>query len=107
MNQFAGALKEPVFPYQWTEPMALVILREEQRGRIGKDELLSHLVHQSAKWQLPDEIFFVAETPKTSVGKIIKKMIREVHRDRYMCGDCWRERFFYCFIGRIAICITM
>jgi fatty-acyl-CoA synthase len=72
---------------KWEErPLALVILREEYRGKIGKDELLSHLAHKFAKWQLPDEILFVDEIPKTSVGKFNKKVIREAHQDRYMVG---------------------
>jgi len=72
---------------KWEErPLALVILREEHRGKIGKDALLSHLAHKFAKWQLPDEILFVEEIPKTSVGKFNKKVIREVHRDRYTVG---------------------
>jgi fatty-acyl-CoA synthase len=72
---------------KWEErPLALVILREEHRGKIGKEALLSHLAHKFAKWQLPDEILFVDAIPKTSVGKINKKVIRDVHRDRYMCG---------------------
>jgi fatty-acyl-CoA synthase len=73
---------------KWEErPLALVILREEHRGKIGKDALLSHLAHKFAKWQLPDEILFVDEIPKTSVGKINKKVIREAHQDRYVLAD--------------------
>ena len=30
-----------------------------------------------AKWWLPDEVRFVDEIPKTSVGKFDKKVIRE------------------------------
>jgi fatty-acyl-CoA synthase len=72
---------------RWEErPLALVILREKHLGRIGKNEILSHLAKKFAKRQLPDEILFVDEIPETTVGKINKKVIREMHRDRYMCG---------------------
>jgi fatty-acyl-CoA synthase len=70
---------------KWEErPLALVVLRKEYSGKIEKEAILSHLGKKFAKWQLPDEILFVDEIPKTSVGKINKKVIREAHRDRYM-----------------------
>ena len=70
---------------KWEErPLALVILREEHRGKLGKEALFSHLAHKFAKWQIPDEILFVDEIPKTSVGKFNKKMIRETHQHYYM-----------------------
>jgi fatty-acyl-CoA synthase len=47
---------------------------------------LSHLAKKFAKRHLPDEILFVDEIPETSVGKINKKVIREMHRDRYKRG---------------------
>jgi acyl-CoA synthetase (AMP-forming)/AMP-acid ligase II len=34
------------------------------------------------KWWLPDEIVFVAELPKTSVGKLDKKLLRQRFRER-------------------------
>lgn len=73
---------------KWEErPLALVVLRKEYQGKIEKEAISSHLAHKFAKWQLPDEILFVDEIPKTSVGKINKKAIREVHRERYMQNE--------------------
>ncbi|WP_269112916.1 hypothetical protein [Sulfolobus acidocaldarius] len=37
-----------------------------------------------AKWQLPDDIVFVDEIPKTSVGKFRKEELRNKYRDYYM-----------------------
>ncbi len=68
---------------KWEErPLALVILREEFKA-VKKEEILIHLSKRFAKWQLPDEILFVNSIPKTSVGKINKKVIRMEYKDIY------------------------
>ena len=41
------------------------------------DELREFLAPRFAKWCLPDRIEFVAEIPKTSVGKFLKTALRE------------------------------
>jgi len=70
---------------KWEErPLALVVLREEFRGRITKEDIVNHLGKRFAKWQLPDEVKFVDEIPKTSVGKFKKSAIREQYKDEYM-----------------------
>nr|WP_230949659.1 hypothetical protein [Sulfolobus acidocaldarius] len=49
-----------------------------------KRELREHLLKRFAKWQLPDDIVFVDEIPKTSVGKFRKEELRNKYRDYYM-----------------------
>jgi fatty-acyl-CoA synthase len=34
-----------------------------------------------AKWQVPDDVVFIDEVPKTSVGKFSKKTLREKYAD--------------------------
>ncbi len=69
---------------KWEErPLALVVLREEFKGKVGKQEILDHLAERFAKWQLPDEVLFVEEFAKTSVGKADKKVLREKYKDIY------------------------
>jgi fatty-acyl-CoA synthase len=69
---------------KWGErPLALVVLRDEFRDRVDKKEILKHLTKRFAKWQLPDEVLFVETVPKTSVGKIDKKLIRVEYEDIY------------------------
>ncbi|MGG7379018.1 AMP-binding enzyme, partial [Escherichia coli] len=41
------------------------------------DELREFLAPQFAKWWLPDRIEFVAEIPKTAVGKFRKTALRD------------------------------
>jgi fatty-acyl-CoA synthase len=60
---------------RWSErPLCCVVLRES--SVTGAEELLEHLRGRVAKWWLPDEFAFVAEIPKTSVGKFDKKVLR-------------------------------
>ncbi len=70
---------------QWEErPLPLVVLREEFKGEVTKDNIIDHLSKRFAKWQLPDEVKFVDIIPKTSVGKFDKKVIRDQYKDVYM-----------------------
>jgi len=60
---------------RWAErPLCCVVLREG--AGTTADELVEHLHGRVAKWWLPDEFAFVAEVPKTSVGKFDKKVLR-------------------------------
>lgn len=61
---------------KWQErPLACVALKEE--GAATKEELMAYLEQHVAKWWLPDEIVFIDEVPKTSVGKFLKAKIRD------------------------------
>jgi len=60
---------------RWSErPLCCVVLCEGATA--GADELVEHLRPRVAKWWLPDEFAFIAEVPKTSVGKLDKKVLR-------------------------------
>jgi len=68
---------------KWEErPLALVVVKPEA-GEVTQDEVKEFISPGFAKWQLPDEILFVPEIPKTSVGKFSKKNIRETYQDYY------------------------
>ena len=56
-------------------PLACVVAR--QKGRLTKEDLLDWLRPRVAKWWLPDDVVFIDEVPKTSVGKFDKKVLRE------------------------------
>lgn len=71
---------------KWQErPLALVVLRPGHQAT--KDELDRHLLKTFAKWQLPDQMMFVPSIPKTSVGKLNKKVIRAEFADLYLPPD--------------------
>jgi fatty-acyl-CoA synthase len=61
---------------KWAErPLAAVVLKEGQSATA--DDLREFLAPQFAKWWLPDRFEFLAEIPKTSVGKFRKTALRE------------------------------
>ncbi len=63
---------------KWQErPVGYVVPRPEFRDNICADEILAYLSTKFMKWWLPDEIRFVDEVPKTSVGKFDKKVLRQ------------------------------
>ncbi|WP_153124747.1 long-chain fatty acid--CoA ligase [Peribacillus tepidiphilus] len=63
---------------KWQErPVACVVLKDSYKGKVGKEELMDFLTPQFAKWWLPDDIVFIEEIPKTSVGKFLKAALRE------------------------------
>ncbi len=60
---------------KWGErPLACVVLREGQTAT--KEDILAFLDGRVAKWWLPDDVAFLDEVPKTSVGKFSKKDLR-------------------------------
>ena len=70
---------------QWQErPVACVVLMEQYKGKVNKQELLAFISPQFAKWWLPDEIVFLEEIPKTSVGKFLKSALREQVKSQYL-----------------------
>jgi fatty-acyl-CoA synthase len=61
---------------KWQErPLACVVVAEGEE--LTKDEVIEFLTPRVAKWWLPDDVVFIAEIPKTSVGKFSKKDLRE------------------------------
>ena len=61
---------------KWQErPLATVVLKPDASAT--KEELLEFLTPRVAKWWLPDDVVFIDEVPKTSVGKFSKKSLRE------------------------------
>lgn len=65
---------------KWQErPLACVVLKEGKQAT--KEELLDYLKGQFAKWWIPDDVVFLKEIPKTSVGKFLKAKLREELKD--------------------------
>lgn len=65
---------------KWQErPLACVVLKEDASAT--KDELLSFIEHEFAKWWIPNDVVFLTEIPKTSVGKFLKAKLREDLKD--------------------------
>jgi fatty-acyl-CoA synthase len=61
---------------KWAErPLACVVVKPGEQ--LTKEEVLAFLEDKVAKWWLPDDVAFVDEIPKTSVGKFSKKDLRD------------------------------
>ena len=70
---------------KWMErPLACVVLNENVAEDDAKvQELKDSLKAQFAGWWIPDEILFVKEIPKTSVGKFLKAALRDQLKGHY------------------------
>jgi fatty-acyl-CoA synthase len=67
---------------KWDErPLAIIVLKEGAEGRVTADAMREHLQKfvtdgVIASWAVPDQYTFVEALPRTSVGKIDKKVLR-------------------------------
>ncbi|WP_047983899.1 long-chain fatty acid--CoA ligase [Ornithinibacillus californiensis] len=69
---------------KWQErPVACVVLHEGQENAVKKDDIIEFLKPQFPKWWLPDDVLFFEEIPKSSVGKFLKRELREQVKARY------------------------
>ncbi|MFF2793215.1 long-chain fatty acid--CoA ligase [Lysinibacillus xylanilyticus] len=67
---------------KWIErPLACVVPKPEFKDSITKSELLEDLQSQFHKTWIPDDVVFLNEIPKTSVGKFMKVKLREELKD--------------------------
>jgi fatty-acyl-CoA synthase len=62
---------------RWDErPLACVVVEGDE---VTIEELRAFLGERVARWQVPERWSFIAEVPKTSVGKFDKKVLRARH----------------------------
>jgi fatty-acyl-CoA synthase len=67
---------------KWTErPLACVVVTEQTEA--DPVRLASYLAAKVARWQVPENWTFIAEIPKTTVGKYDKKLLRT----RFKAGE--------------------
>jgi len=70
---------------KWGErPLACVVIAPGKT--LGRDELLDYLREKLNSWRVPDDVVFIDEVPKTSVGKFSKKTLRERFADYALPG---------------------
>ena len=68
---------------KWSErPLACVVKAAD--SDLDAAAVLAYLAPKIAKWQVPDEVVFIDEVPKTSVGKFSKKTLREQFADHVL-----------------------
>ena len=65
---------------KWQErPLACVVQKEG--ADLTREEINDFLEDKVVKWWLPDDVVFIDEVPKTSVGKFDKKVLRQRFED--------------------------
>jgi fatty-acyl-CoA synthase len=70
---------------KWDErPLLVVVL--EPGASATREELLGFFEGKVAKWQVPDDVAFVAELPHTATGKLQKLKLRQQFRDHVLPG---------------------
>jgi fatty-acyl-CoA synthase len=68
---------------KWGErPLACVVVRDGEQ--LEREEVLGFLRERLNSWQLPDDVVFIDEVPKTSVGKFSKKTLRDRFADHVL-----------------------
>ncbi len=70
----AAVIGVPDPKYQ-ERPVAYVVPRPG--NTVTEDDVYATLSERFAKWQLPDKVIITDELPRTSVGKLDKKLLRE------------------------------
>jgi len=71
-------LKHPDFGEGVT---AVVVLRPG--AALTEAEVVAALEGRLAKFKAPKRVFFVAELPRNSMGKVQKALLRETYRDTF------------------------
>jgi len=67
---------------KWQErPLACVVPKPDFKDSLTKAEIFEHLRERFDKMYIPDDIVFIEEVPKTSVGKFDKKVLRAEYKD--------------------------
>ena len=66
---------------RWGErPLACVVAKSDAQGKLEKGEVLDFIRGRFASWWMPDDVVFIDEIPKTSVGKFDKKVLRDMYQ---------------------------
>jgi fatty-acyl-CoA synthase len=77
---------------KWDErPLACVVPKPEAKDRLTKEAIIEHLRPKVAKWWLPDDVVFIEEVPKTSVGKFDKKVLRDRFHDYQLPAEAAQQ----------------
>lgn len=66
---------------KWTERPFAIAVRSPGADPVTAEALRAHLASAYPKYWVPDRIVFVEQIPKTSVGKLDKKVIRRRHAE--------------------------
>ena len=63
---------------KWIEAVAAFVVLKEGQPPLTADEVIAHVKSRLAGFKVPKRVEFVAELPKNSAGKILKRSLRQV-----------------------------
>lgn len=58
--------------------VAAVALKDQYKGKVSENELIEWCRERIAEYKVPQRIIFVDEVPKTVVGKVFRRKVREL-----------------------------
>jgi long-chain acyl-CoA synthetase len=58
---------------------AIVVLQPEARGQLSEEDVLAYCREQLAAYKVPHIVEFRGELPKTDVGKVSRRELRDEH----------------------------
>ena len=63
---------------KWDERPVAFVVRAPSGAELGAEQVIEHLAQSFASWQLPavEDVRFIEQIPRTSVGKFDKKVLR-------------------------------
>lgn len=62
--------------------VAAVVLKPEKKGEVTADELSKYCGERLAEYKRPSEFIFLDELPKTPVGKVLRRAVRDMLQQR-------------------------
>jgi long-chain acyl-CoA synthetase len=99
-NVYPGEVEDVLFTHPAVQEAAVIGLPDEYRGEIVKafvvlkpglqttaEELQEHCLAHLAKYKLPATIEFVESLPKSTVGKVLRRELREMEAARRKPSD--------------------
>ncbi len=61
---------------------AIVVLQSDARGKLSEEEIRAYCREQLAEYKVPHIVEFRGELPKTDVGKVSRRELRDEHAER-------------------------
>ena len=59
----------------------MLSLEAEARGRVAEEEIIKYCAEHLAHYKVPKIVEFRGELPKTDVGKVSRRELREEHEE--------------------------
>lgn len=66
--------------YRGETVKAYIILKEDYKGKVTEDEIIQFCRDKMAVYKAPKIVKFVDEIPKTLTGKVLRRVLREMHK---------------------------